>query len=350
MAAMSVRNSMANTIDDAFSYRLYDVEVRFSRPYRIDRIKQNVRDVPGVVRVEPWGWVRATRVRADDTEGDPFNVIAPPATTELIEPIIIEGRWLLPGDENALVINHELLDIEPDISVDDGIALKVNERETTWEVVGIAKEAMAMPNAYTNYAYFAKATRLMGYAGSVRIVTEGHDEASHEAVAQSLEQNLEDAGLDVILTEWMTRRRIIIEDHFALITDFLMATSILIAVVGGLGLASTMSINVIERTREIGIMRAIGASTRSVLQIIVVEGVLIGLLSWCIASVFALPLSIIISNILGTILMQTTLSFAFSFSGLVTWFVIVVVFTAIASFSPAWSASRLTVRDVLAYE
>jgi putative ABC transport system permease protein len=117
-----------------------------------------------------------------------------------------------------------------------------------------------------------------------------------------------------------------------------------------MGLMSTMSVSVLERTREIGVMRAIGASRPALLGIIVVEGIFIGILSFCLAAVLALPIGMFTSAFLGLLLVQTPFSFVYSFSGLGLWLGIVVIFTAGASLVPAWRASRLTVREALAYE
>ena len=112
----------------------------------------------------------------------------------------------------------------------------------------------------------------------------------------------------------------------------------------------TMSTNVLERTREIGVMRAIGASDGAVLRIVVVEGVIIGMISWFIGAALAFPIGAGLSTAVGRVLFSTPLPYVFSVSGVVTWFVIVAVLAGVASFLPAWNASRLTVREVLAYE
>jgi putative ABC transport system permease protein len=126
--------------------------------------------------------------------------------------------------------------------------------------------------------------------------------------------------------------------------------AVLLAVVGGLGLMGTMSINVLERIREIGVIRAIGASDGAVQQIVIVEGVLIGLLSWLMGVVIALPVSMLLSQVVGELILQDALTYTFSVSGALLWLVIVVTLAALASFLPARNASRLTVREVLAYE
>jgi predicted lysophospholipase L1 biosynthesis ABC-type transport system permease subunit len=111
--------------------------------------------------------------------------------------------------------------------------------------------------------------------------------------------------------------RRIIGSQFGFIVSFLMIMALLLAVVGGLGLMGTMSINVLERTREIGVLRAIGASNGAVLRIVIVEGVLIGVISWAIGAILALPLSILLSDAVGMAFLQMPLDFVFSLRGLV---------------------------------
>jgi putative ABC transport system permease protein len=112
----------------------------------------------------------------------------------------------------------------------------------------------------------------------------------------------------------------------------------------------TMSINVLERTREIGVLRAIGASTRGVAQVFILEGVMIGVMSWGMGSLLAFPLGQVLSDAVGLPLMGTPLTFTFSVSGMWLWLGIVSLLSALASFLPARNAAQLTVREVLAYE
>ena len=111
-----------------------------------------------------------------------------------------------------------------------------------------------------------------------------------------------------------------------------------------------MSLNVLERIREIGVLRAIGAGNGAVLQVVIVEGVLIGLLSWAIGAVLAIPVGQVIANAIGKIMFNTSLSYTVSVSGIFLWLAVVVVISAVASYFPAQQAADLSVREVLAYE
>ena len=97
-------------------------------------------------------------------------------------------------------------------------------------------------------------------------------------------------------------------------------------------------------------MRAVGASDWSVQQIVIVEGVFIGWISWLLGAALAWPVGALLANTVGVVLFQTGLPYTFSGGGVMLWFAIVTVLGALASFLPAWSASRLTVREVLAYQ
>ncbi len=264
-----------------------------------------------------------------------------------MNPVISQGRYLLPEDENAIVVTSNFLKDEPDIELGDDITLKIDGKESQWRLVGISQ--WLVPIAYVNYSYLARTTADMGVS-FVSIVTERHDIETQNQVARELERHYDKVGLNVSYMEKMAEERAQVEMQFNIITVLLLIMAVLMAVVGGLGLMGTMSINVLERTREIGVMRAIGASDGAVVQVFLVEGVIIGLLSWLIGTVVALPLSKLLSDAVGIAFMQAPLSYTFSMSGVVIWFIVVVVVATIASFLPARSASRITVREVLAYE
>jgi putative ABC transport system permease protein len=326
------------------------VQVQFDEEYRIERLQQEALQVPGVAEAETWGLVTARRLRPNDTESDLVVFQAPPSGSDLVQPQVVEGRWLLPSDENAVVLSASWLQDEPDIDVGDTITLKLKGRETDWVVVGFFRGLGDNLLAYANKDYFAREVRETGTSSVLNVVTEAHSQAYQEQVAQALEEHFRTVGLGVTSTETSAGEKAQSETQFGIITSLLMIMAVLIAVVGGLGLMGTMSMNVLERTREIGVMRAIGASDGSILNIIITEGVLIGLLSWGMGAILALPISKFLSDQVGNLFLGTPFSYTYSFNGALMWLAIAVGLAALASFLPAWNASRLTVRDVLAYE
>ena len=289
-------------------------------------------------------------MRPDGTESDPVFMRAPQPDSALIRPRIAEGRWLLPNDENAVVINTMFLKDEPDLKVGSSLKLKISGKETDWQIVGIASGTPPAPMLHVNYPYMARLMGAVDQAGVAIVVTTQRDPASQAAAAKALEEHLKSVGMEVNYRQTSSEERTQIIARFEVLIVFLLVMAVLLAVVGAIGLTGTMSLNVLERTREIGVMRAIGASDGSVFQIVVVEGLLIGLISWCFGALLAYPLGKLLSDAIGNITMKTAMDYAFSVNGMVGWLVIASVLAVIASLLPARNASRVSVRDVLAYE
>lgn len=348
IGVFSVRDSLFLTLDDMMQTWHYDVWVTFSRSYPIAQVEAETSGMPGVVRVESVGFLTTRRVRPDDTDSDVVLVFGLPPGSQMVKPIIVQGRWLLPTDQNAIVLTTNFLKSEPDITVGSEVVLKVDGREVAWRVVGVTH--FIGPLGYTNYPALARETREVGRANTLWIATQRHDGAFQSDVAQRLERHYEQVGLRVSSIVKIAEEIQEAEFTFNIVVSLLAIMAVILAFVGGLGLMGTMSINVLERSREIGIMRAIGASTGAVVQLVLVEGILIGLISWLLSSLLALPLSKLLSDAVGVAFLQAPLVYTFSLSGMLLWLSVVVVLSALASVLPAWNAARLTVRDVLAYE
>jgi putative ABC transport system permease protein len=351
IVAMNVLASMNSTVAARYDATRYDVQFWFSQPYPAETVEAIIHSVEGVAQVESWGGAKAALVYPDGTQSNRFNLVAPPSVTRLMTQLpIVAGRWLQPGDTNSLVVNHALLAKEPSLKVGSPVTLRIGKIEQTWQVVGVVQEIMTLPAAYTSQEFFATTTGQNDLTQSVVVVT---DSRTPEAVAETtrrLERSLTAGGIDVNASQQLAQVRKAIEDHLLILASFLVMMSVLVLLVGGLGLASTMSINVLERQREIGVLRAIGASTPAVLRIIVAEGMIIGGLSWALAVVLAWPVSRFVSYTFGMTFFEAPLQFAISSLGMALWLGIALLFSALASLYPAWNASQMTVRQVLAYE
>jgi putative ABC transport system permease protein len=346
----SVRASLLQTLDNAIRYRDYDAEIRFSRPYRLEAVTQVAESVDGVDWVEGWGFTVGRRIRDDDTESGSIQIFAPPADTRMIKPTILSGRWLLPDDANAVVINTDLLRDETDIKVGDEITLKINAKEKTYRVVGITRGILAGAYAYINYPYYsAQVAGESGRVGILQIRFKGHDPDMHARVTQTLESTFKaDYSVSSIRPTPNAVRSV--REQFNILIVFLFIMAAIVGVVSALGLSGAMSMNVLERTREIGVMRSLGASDMSVLMVFLLEGIFIGVTSWIGGSIFAYPLSVVLSNQVGNSLVRAPLLYIFPPEGVALWLFGSIVLATLATFAPAHRASMLSVREVLAYE
>jgi putative ABC transport system permease protein len=351
IGVFSVRNSLLLTFEDILNSLFnYDVTVTLERDYREDYVVSEALRVPGVVEAETWRVSGARRIQPDGTEGSTITMWGVPAESQMVQPTVIAGRWLLPSDENAIVLSSGVLDTEDDIAVGDEIVISIQGRDTTWRVVGEAVTIGSASWAYVRYDAYGRAARDVGAASSLYVRTDPRTPEMQNQVATALDEHFTRLGINVVGTQTGSSIREQQATFVNVIIIALLAMSVLIAFVGGLGLMGTMSLNVLERTREIGIMRAIGASDGRVLQVVIIEGLVLGLLSWMLGALLAFPISQVLSSQVGILLFSFPLSFSFSTLGAGLWLAIALVLSAVASFLPAWNASRVTVRDVLAYE
>ncbi|HEU4932431.1 MAG TPA: FtsX-like permease family protein, partial [Pyrinomonadaceae bacterium] len=256
---------------------------------------------------------------------------------------------LTPQDTNAIVINNALAAREPKMHVGDDVVLRIGPLEETWRVVGISREAFS-PGAVGYIPLSAMQLRHPGITNNLRLALASSDPDSISAVKEDLDRNLEQQGVRARGATSKAESRYGFDQHMLMIYVFLIVTSAIVGGVGGLGLMTTMSLNVLERRREMGVMRALGATPRLVWLMIVAEGIVIGLLSWAIAALLAWPISKAIGDFVVQVMFRSGLDFTFEPAGLVIWLLVSIVLSGLASFLPAWKASRTTVREALAYE
>ncbi len=351
MSVFSVRASLVQTLDDALAYFSYDVQVELGSTERTSVLTQEALAVPGVEAAEPWRFASAQVVEDSAAEGQSVISFGLPPAAKSVRPTMQEGRWLVPEDGNAIVATANIRDEHPNVQVGDALTLRIDGKDTTWTLVGIAQSPSRRPFLYAPEHALEQATGEVGRAGVLMVIGQpGLTTAQQDQLAQAVRTRLEAAGVDVAATTTSGEIRETQATLFDVLVVFLSSMAILLGVVGGLGLMGTMTINVVERAREIGVLRAVGASDRAVLTIFLAEGVLIGALSWAIGVIVSLPISRALSDALGLVFADRPLSPAYSFEGALLWAAIVLALAAVASLLPSWRASQLAVRETLAYE
>jgi putative ABC transport system permease protein len=196
---------------------------------------------------------------------------------------------------------------------------------------------------------FADALGQPQLVNQLRVVTDTHDEQTREGVAGTVATTLNDAGFEVQSAASVSRGEAITEGHLGPIIIIILAIAIAMGIVGGIGLASTMSANILDRTREFGVMYAIGARPRAVRRIVMAEGIFLALTSVIVAAIPALALTAILGAGLGNLFMGAPLPYRVSTLAVGIWLVLVIIGGAIATDAAANRASHLTVREALAY-
>ncbi|HEY3318076.1 MAG TPA: ABC transporter permease [Coriobacteriia bacterium] len=349
MAVASVNTSIDATVNRVAAHRPYDlwVNLQDSKPRAL--LERETLAVRGVTGAETWQERAATRQRPDGTESTMIDVVGQPPSSDFFSPELLDGRWLRPDDTNAIVMDTGMTRAEPDLKVGGTIRLKIGEVEKDWRIVGLIRGDFMGASARVSRDYLDKVLNTRGAGKTIVVRTGVHDTAGTKAVADQVSDHLEKKGLKVTETETVRHLMDTIAGSLSILVVFLVIMAALLAAVGGIGLSGTMSINVMESTREIGVMRAIGASNGSLYQVFITEGVVVGLISWFLGALIAIPLAMGLTAALQAAI-SFPLTFAFSPGGVLAWLVFVIVISVWASLLPAYRAARVSVAEAIAYE
>lgn len=344
MVALNVGAGWNRTIDTEFDSRGFDIQLQLAPSE--DTLTFTASDLPAATTIELW---RTTDAALRDETGvdiTPLLLLAPPANSSMTRYPLVDGRRLRPDDANAIVLNHGFVETRPDIAVGGTLTANIDGSAQTFEVVGTVLQVADRGIGYV------PAASIEGVAGAITLVRieAAPTAVSIDALALAAEQLLAAQGFTTAGASTATDERQVFDDHWILIVGMLMAMGALVATVGGIGMSSTMGLNVLERRREIAVMRAVGAGTWTVLQVVLVEGLLIGLLSWLVALALSVPLTLLVGNAIGDLMIQTPLELALSPAGVAIWLAIVSLISTVASTIPALEASEQPVHQVLAYE
>ncbi len=351
IGVMNVRVTLHSYIGQIGKYFAADVSVDFDRPYRLTEVQQKVMEIKGVQHVEGWQFVSGELLDNNNEVLENINIFGPPADTQLIQPLLVSGRWIRADDVRKLAVSEAALKYYGALVPGAKIKLRIDGKEELWEVVGIFKfvdrEGVL---GYAPFEYVSKVNNLVKRATSFRIVTDKHNRPYQDAKAEELDKYLRDLDFKVRIAQAGRATLDTAVESLDILVVFLLIMALLTAIVGSMGLTGTMGMNVLERTREIGIMRAIGADDRAVMRTVIAEGVFIGMISFGLAIILSIPVTYLLSTIVSLAVFQTPIDVVFTYQGYVIWLGLILALCALGSILPARNAARLTIREVLAYE
>lgn len=359
LMVMSLSTSITATVDAEFARRDHDLIFTFSRLQRVDRMTALAESISGVDHAGMWLILPATILQDDRRmldAGMGSQLQGVPVEDPLYRPMIAEGRWLQPGDGRAIVLNQQTADDEG-IRVGDRITLDLGSLgKDDWQVVGLYRVFLVFGGGFSVDAIYAprqavyEASKKDGRAATLLVRTFDHSPAGVNAVSKSLEDTLDQRHIEVRQIESMPQLRKTSDASFSIVIAMLLTLAAVVALVGGIGLMGSLWIGVIERTKEIGILRAIGATSGALARMFLLEGLIQGALSWLIAMPVSLLVSPLLANALGQVMFNGRLDYSYNITALWIWLGIVLTLSALASIIPARSASGINVRQSLSYE
>lgn len=357
IAAFSISDSWAAWSERLRAEQDYDLEVVLTDSTQLTEARARVSSLPSVTAVESWAAVPTSFAAAgafavrntypDDAHGA-FTLIAPPADTTMLHVTTTAGRWLNATDREGVVLN-QLVPGQAAIAVGETVSLAVEGVTHSFVVVGKIEQVGVGATAYVNPTTLRQLLPASKLGGRLRLKLAPENSPEPSSVVQQVEVRLSELGARVVEVVSLGVYENAMVAHFEILMKALLALAAMTAGVGALGLSSAVAVSVMERTRELGVLKAMGASSDQVRNVVLAEGLLVGGFSLAIAGVLGLVLAWGLGAAIGRMSFALPLPLTPSYAAALGWALTVIVLSALASALPALRAARLTVREAISH-
>lgn len=358
LVLMSLIASLNITLDNEMARSRFAVRLSFAADQTEQGILEIAHSLPTIEKVECWQRLPVTMAKdgkAIKQKGSlGTQMLAMPAASSLYQPLIESGRWINAADAGKpfLVISADTAQLNG-IQVGDSLDISMGSAKQTWQVIGIyrwlAAGNYAVEPVYAPLETLRAVTQVKNQASLALIKAGAANRAEEADFLSLLKHRFQDHGiqLDVYNTQAKLEQNQFTRNQFNPVIGTLSGLAAMIAAVGGIGLSGALAISVLQRTREIGVLSAIGASSSTIYRLFLLEGLLHGLVAWLLSIPLAYLAAKPIAGQLGKTMLGIKLDFAFNVNAVFYWLAIVLLLAWMASYWPARKAANMTVRQCL---
>lgn len=347
----NVRQALVVFLAENRNSMKYDVQVVLKNQIPLEQALAPFNGVNNISRVEAWNGGRGRLQSGLISTTNGIGVVALPYNTDLAIWDVIEGRWLEPSTDAEIVMNQSAADTFGNSVVGKIYPIDIKEKLVNARLVGIVKE-FDIPKIYMDKDQYDTLVNPEHLVNSLLFVAQDNDYKQILALKKDIEKAIASSDLEILSVLSQAERAEIIFNHLNIILTVIVFLSLLVLVVSALGMASATGINIMERTREIGVLRAIGATPKMIYRLFVAEGMVVSVISILLGLLLAWPLSIVTSAFFGDLILGdgVPLDFAFSNLGFGITLAVTLVFGWLASRIPARQAISVSTREAIAYE
>ena len=347
----NVRASLAVLLAEVNDSMRHDVQVVLKDQILREQALPVFRAVGNVARIETWNGGRGELQSRIMATARGVGIVALPHDTDLFRPRITTGRWLHGFQAPEVVMNRQALELYGNPTLGSSLPLDIGGNIRMVKLVGVIDE-LEKSKVYIDQVLYDAFANPKHYINSLMFVSKEKGYDTVMTLKGDIEAAIARSDLNVLYVMAQAERVKIIYDHLNIILTTIVFLSLLVLVVSALGMASATSISILERTREIGVLRAIGATPAVIFQQFVTEGMIVSVASVLLGLLLAWPLSMVAADFFGTLMLGegAALRYVFSGEGFAITLVTTLIFGWLASRIPARRAIRVSTRDALAYE
>lgn len=348
MTSQNIVASIDKTVYVSMNTFSYDYDVRLYGQYPDEKIMKALDNIEGVDEAEIYEANTASFEKDDRIDSTYYTIKALPRESSMVNFELIEGANIKTSD-NAVIINKALWDNEKWIQPGMTVTMEVGGQSTSVVIAGIVNEVPPLPYIYMNLDNYEK-----NFCGNSRqnIMISAKNLTSQEQmeVSKKIEEMFKAEGIE-ISENWnigLLRKSFV--EHLYVIVNFLSVVALLAVIVGGLSIASAIGINVAERKRELGILRAIGVNRQQTISMISLEVILMGVAGWLLGLILSYPISLWAGNYFGQIFLHSDLNNTLSVSGAFIWLAISIIVSFVSGLIPAYKTASSPLKEMLEYE
>ena len=336
--------SLNNVLNQVFSTYHADVFVGFPNPQPYQKVQQILASVPGIAASEP------TFQEDIQTQWGNGTLTGVVPNAHLYQKQVVAGRWFTANDQNAVVISTDAAN-KSGLKVGDPIAFHTALYSARWNIIGIAVDynnpiglgvVLATVSEVQTFEHLPS-----DFTQQVLIRSTSSAQPAIDALATRIDDAFSKTGVqaNVQTAQHQIERN---QNQFQIIYALFYSVTAIIAIVGAIGLFNALAMSVLERRREIGILRSMGATGRKIAQVFWTEGVSLGAIAWLIALVVGFPAAYGFVLLLGQLFLPVP--FAFDPVSLFAMLGFMLIVATLASIGPVWGATRIKIAQTLRYE
>lgn len=344
MTAQNIVASIDQTVGDTMNTFGYNYDIRLAANYDTESIDRALETLDSVDGTEIYLYDKGKLTGENSLETLRYTIKAIPHDSTLFKLFSFED-----AAKNGIIINQGLRDEETWLKENETVALNIGSRQAGVTITGIIDEVPPIPTIYMDMEFFIQTFPDAGLQGFMLSAFRSSN-VDLSNISADIEKALFTQNVNIAENWNITLLRNSFVDHLKVIVSFLSVVAILAVIVGGLSIASVIGMNVSERRREIGVLRAIGADAYQTVTIFSAESMLIGIAGWLFGFLCSVPVSVWASNYFGQIFLHSNLNNTISVKGLLLWLALSVLASCVSGLIPAGKAATAPLRDMLAYE